>query len=104
MRGNSNLPVVSAFSIDGLDIYFNSSDHNPPHIHVESASWHIRVFIDSSSVERGLHYKYKQPKYPPKNFQGITKKQRKLLLDKVVECRDILIMEWQEKVNVGDTI
>ncbi len=96
------MPIVSTFSISGLDIYFNSSDHIPPHIHVESAGWHIRVFIDSSSKERGLHYEYKQPKYPPKNFQGISRKQRKLLLDKVVEHRAELLIEWQEKVNIGD--
>jgi hypothetical protein len=98
------LGTVSAFTIQGLDIYFNSSDHRPPHFHVEFIDWQIRVFIDSTSTENGLHFEYKEPKNPPKNFRGITKKQRKELLEMVVNHRAALLLEWEQKVCVKEII
>ncbi len=95
---------VDCFSIAGLDIYFNSSDHGPPHFHVESTDWQIRVFIDTSSKEKGLDFEYKDPRHPPKNFRGITKKQRQSLLDLLISHRAELLKEWQAKVDVKENI
>ncbi len=98
------MPIVSAFAIEGLDIYFNSSDHRPAHFHVESAAWHIRVYIDNSSKENGLLYDYKEPRYTAKHFQGIKRKQRQHLLANVIKHKDALLREWQEKVSSGEII
>ncbi len=40
---------IDAFNISGLEIYFRSNDHPPPHFHVRrSGEWEIRVFIVKS--------------------------------------------------------
>ena len=96
--------VVSSFSIQGLDIYFNSLDHFPPHFHVECAAWHIRVFIDSSSLERGLHFQYKLPKKPPRKFRGLSKKQKRELLQKVINHKAELLSEWGKKVCIREQV
>ena len=96
--------TVSVFSIEGLDIYFNSSDHYPPHFHAESAHWEIRVYIDTSSTDKGLDFDYKRPKQPSKRFHGITKKQRRQLLEMVINHRVELLEECQEKVNIREII
>ena len=96
--------VVSSFSIQGLDIYFNSLDHLPPHFHVECAAWQIRVFIDSSSLERGLDFQYKAPKNPRRQFKGLSKRQKAKLLLNVINCRAELLSEWQEKVCLRDQV
>ncbi len=96
--------TVSVFSIEELHIFFNSSDHYPPHFHVESADWEIRVYIDTSSIERGLHFDYKRPKKISRKFRGITKKQRRQLLEMVINHRMELLQEWQQKVNVQEII
>lgn len=95
---------VECFTLSGLDLFFNSSDHRPPHFHVESADWEIRVFIDSSSKENGLHFEYKQPKNPPKKFRGLTKQQRDKLLKLLVNNRAELLREWEQKVDLKEVI
>ena len=38
--------TVDAFSIPGLRLWFNSSDHLPQHLHVtKRGEWEIRVFF-----------------------------------------------------------
>ena len=37
---------VDAFAIGGLDLWFNSHDHGPPHFHVRRpGEWEIRVYF-----------------------------------------------------------
>ena len=37
---------VDAFEIQGLKLWFNSSDHTPPHLHVSRrGKWEVRVMI-----------------------------------------------------------
>lgn len=37
---------ADAFSIPGLDVFFYSSDHRPPHVHIRKAGeWEIRVYL-----------------------------------------------------------
>jgi hypothetical protein len=95
---------VDCFALPGLDIYFNSSDHRPPHFHVECTDWQIRVFIDDSSLDSGLSFNYKVPRNLPRNFRGVSAKQKKELLRLVVNYRAQLLQEWQEKVNSGEVI
>lgn len=90
---------VSAFTIDGLVLIFRSSDHHPPHFHVRCGwDWEIRVYIDTSNAENGLHYDYKFPKNPPRKFRGLTPAREQELLTRVIENRAALLIEWEEKV------
>ena len=39
------MPRLEAFSIPGLDLFFNSLDHLPPHFHARRrGEWEIRVY------------------------------------------------------------
>ncbi|MCB9520196.1 MAG: helix-turn-helix domain-containing protein [Myxococcales bacterium] len=56
------MPKLSSFVIDGLLLFFYSADHAPPHFHASRpGEWEIRVFIDTTTVER-LHYTLKYPR------------------------------------------
>lgn len=86
---------VDCFSIDGLSLLFYSNDHRPPHFHVRSRKWEIRVLIETTTADN-LHYTIKwsqlqgrQPK--PKTLQSIAAK--------VCEHRLALLDEWQRKVQ-----
>jgi hypothetical protein len=50
------VPKVEVFQVSGLDLWFNSADHLPPHFHAEKAdTWEVRVFFlrdRSEMVER----------------------------------------------------
>jgi len=53
---------VDAFEIDGLDLWFNSSDHLPPHFHARKpGEWEVRVYILVTTAEE-LAYSFKWPK------------------------------------------
>ena len=54
---------LDCLSVDWGNCFFNSSDHRPPHIHVESKSedWEIRVMIETTTADQ-LDYNYKYPK------------------------------------------
>lgn len=40
------MPRLEAFSIPGLDLFFNSLDHLPPHFHARRpGEWEIRVYF-----------------------------------------------------------
>jgi hypothetical protein len=85
---------VQAFSIPGLDCWFPSLDHDPPHFHVRRpGEWEIRVRIMTTT--RGNLDWY--PKWPP-GFGGPTRSLRKVLARLVVEHRVDLLQEWEEKV------
>ena len=37
---------VEAFTLAGLDVWFNSSDHLPEHVHIgRRSAWEIRVYF-----------------------------------------------------------
>jgi hypothetical protein len=39
-----DVPKVATFSVAGLESWFNSDDHLPPHFHAEkSGEWEVRV-------------------------------------------------------------
>jgi tartrate dehydratase alpha subunit/fumarate hydratase class I-like protein len=82
---------VDAFSIDGLDLWFNTSDHLPPHIHVKRAGeWEIRVYFLLCGDGR-LEFDQKWGQRVPAAF-------RARILESVLEHRVSLLMEWEKKV------
>ena len=50
--------TVEAFTLDGLKLWINSSDHLPPHMHASRrGQWEIRIFFlectDANRTEFG---------------------------------------------------
>ncbi len=82
---------VDAFSLEGLDLWFNSSDHLPAHIHVgRRSAWEIRVYF-LLCTEEGLEFDLKWGKGPPAPIKA-------MILEAVLEHRAALLMEWERKV------
>lgn len=91
------MPRVSAFSIAWLDLWFNSSDHLPPHFHARRpGEWEIRVFFLLSSEGR-LEYSVK---WRDKR-RGPRRSDLDLLSRLIVEQREALVKEWNEKVRAA---
>jgi hypothetical protein len=93
------LGKVQAFKIDGLDLFFYSHDHKPPHFHaaIKSGEWEIRIDILQSSKENGLIYTAKYPRNP-----DISSKDKKQLLKLVLGNRSKLLDEWEQKVCIKE--
>jgi hypothetical protein len=93
------LGKVQAFKIDGLDLFFYSHDHKPPHFNaaIKSGEWEIRIDILLSSKENGLIYTAKYPRNPE-----ISSKDKKQLLKLVLENRSKLLDEWEQKVCIKE--
>ena len=92
------MPKVQSFKIEGLDLFFNSNDHRPPHFHARKpGTWEIRVDILRCSKENGLMF---TSKYPPN--PSISSKEEKQILKLVLENKVQLLEEWQQKVHVKE--
>jgi hypothetical protein len=86
---------VECIAVDGLDLWFNSSDHDPPHFHVRKPDhWEIRVFFLTTTAD-SLHYNVK--------FQfgrrGPSARDKTALMELVIDHRDQLYTEWLAKVS-----
>lgn len=84
---------VDCFQLPGLDAWFNSNDHLPPHLHVEKpGAWEVKVSFlrDSTEMIETLWSKRKGP----------TKANLKMIATAVEAHRDALLGEWEDKVNV----
>jgi len=84
---------VEAFRMDGLYLWFNSSDHRPPHFHVELPdAWELRIFFlrgRSEMVE--------------KKWGGEPRRAELRKLLALAEAhRAELMAEWQRRVSVTD--
>lgn len=90
------MPKVASIRIEGLDLWFISGDHLPPHFHVEKAGgeWEVKVsfLLDDSEMFEVVWTK--RPGRP-------SKRDLRALKAAVVACRAQLLEEWHEKVNVG---
>ena len=83
---------VEAFTLEGLELWFNSSDHEPPHIHVKRrGEWEIRVFFLMCTDSR-LEYNRKFGKQDPPS------RVLKAIRVAVVEHQVSLLKEWEQKV------
>ena len=83
---------VEAFTLDGLDLWFNSSDHLPPHVHVRRrGEWEIRVFfLVCTETELVFNRKWGRKGPPAATLAEIRKA--------VLEHRAELLQEWEQKV------
>lgn len=86
---------IDAFRLEGLEIKFCSNDHPPVHLHVvRRGQWAIRVFVNETTTRRLVyeHLPYSRGRDPK---AGDQKRLRTL----VVQHRQQLEQEWQEKVQ-----
>ena len=92
------MPRVEAFAINGIELWFNSADHDPAHFHARKpGAWEIRVSI-VSTTNKTLSYSFKWP------TRGATVAGRlqKELRDATVRHRVTLLVEWENKVVVKE--
>lgn len=89
---------VESFKIAGLDLWFNSSDHLPPHFHARKAGhWEIRVhFLECTAGNLVFTMKW------PRRTSGPDRRERQELLDAALAHRAELLREWEAKVIVKE--
>ncbi len=88
---------LRTFALDGLELFFNSQDHWPPHFHVRKPGcWEIRVFFLSSEPKE-LDFKMKWPLH-----KSPSSKEQSEILKQVLKHRDALLQEWEQKVCVKE--
>ena len=84
--------IVECMSMEGYRMWYNSSDHLPPHFHCKKVSeWEIRVYFLDCSEEGGLAFDVKWGRDSGSRF-------RKELNKLVLQNRLRLLREWEEKV------
>ncbi|MEO7033126.1 MAG: DUF4160 domain-containing protein [Gemmatimonadaceae bacterium] len=87
------MPRLDAFRIAGIELWFNSADHKPPHFHAEKTGvWEVRVYFLRDGTEMVELVWGGQPR------AGDLKKLRAL----AEEHRPELLLEWEQKVVVSD--
>lgn len=85
------MPKLDAFPFPGLDLWFNSADHRPPHFHAERPGhWEVRVFFLRHARDM-VEKKWGRPK----------KGELKQLLMLAESHRAELLAEWERKVCIG---
>ena len=83
---------VEAFQLPGLRLWFNSSDHLPPHLHVgRRGQWELRVFFLECTTA-GLAFEQNWDRESPSAVD------RAAILLAVLEHRVALLEEWERKV------
>jgi hypothetical protein len=89
---------VDAVSVRGLDLWFNSSDHLPPHFHARKPGcWEIRVYVLACTPG---HLAFTM-KWPKRNA-GPNRRERDHILAETLQHRAALLIEWEAKVVVKE--
>jgi len=82
---------VECIAIKGLDLWFNSHDHRPPHFHARRrGEYELRVLF-MLSTDKHLAYEVKWGKAPGSR---VLENLRQL----AVQHRTALLEEWERKV------
>ncbi|MHB8420664.1 MAG: DUF4160 domain-containing protein [Myxococcales bacterium] len=84
---------MSALVQAGLELFFNSNDHLPPHFHAERADeWGVRVFFLREPAEMlETSWQEKKP----------SKRTLRRLCAAAARVRDALLIEWEQRVIVS---
>ena len=91
------MPKLSAFAIDGIDLWFWSNEHAPPHFHAARVDeWEVTVRFMLCTQE-ALDFKVEWGDKP-------RAKDLKALLGAVLHHRDALLVEWETKVLPKEVI
>jgi hypothetical protein len=84
---------VASFAVGGLDLWFNSDDHLPPHLHAEKpGEWEVRVYF---LRDRADMFETKWTTRAGKPSGGDLRELRQLVEDH----RPNLLAEWEQKVT-----
>ena len=82
---------VACFAVAGLELWFNSNDHLPHHIHVSRVGeWEIRVYF--------LEVTEDTLSFDAKWGSGPSRRVREALKNLVLLHREELLLEWEKKV------
>jgi hypothetical protein len=83
--------MVVSIAVAGLDLWFNSADHWPPHFHAERpGEWEVRVmFLRHGAAMIELVWADKK---------GPSARDGKKIRRAVEGARDRLLAEWEAKV------
>ncbi len=85
---------VDCFEIGGLELLFHSDDHLPAHFHAKKTEhWEIRVSI-LETTEDSLMF----DSVWPQGLDYVPRRIRRILGRLVVENREALLSEWEQKV------
>ncbi len=91
------MPKVTTFQLVGLNLWFNSNDHLPPHFHAEKAGeWEVRVLImrdPDEMIEVVVSFKANKPSRGDLKALRITTEKH----------RAALLKEWETKVLVNES-
>jgi hypothetical protein len=90
---------IEEFNLQGLQAFFRSHDHRPPHFHVKKAGmWEIRVYILTSS-KNGLDYSFK---FPKNKSVTLSSKEEKAILHLITSNREKLLLDWHTQVCIKE--
>lgn len=85
---------VTSFALAGLELWFNSDDHMPPHFHAERpGEWEVRVYFLRDRADMSETRWTTRPGRPS---QGDLRR----LAGLAEANRAALVTEWEQKVNV----
>ncbi len=88
------MPKVVSLARHGLDLWFNSDDHLPPHFHAEKpGDWEVRVYFLRAAAEMF------EPSWSMATGRP-NKSDLKALARAVEANREALLTEWEAKVSV----
>jgi len=86
---------VGAFGVAGLDLWFTSSDHLPPHFHASRrGQWEVRVFF-LLCTDRHLEWSLKWKDRRRTISRGVLESLR----ERSIRFRVQLLEEWEAKVE-----
>jgi hypothetical protein len=85
---------LDCFCIGGIDCWFWSYDHRPPHFNAKRrGEWEVRVFFMKKKAEMIELTKWSG---------RISRAHRKAICDLAEQHREDLLKEWEEKVKYAD--
>jgi hypothetical protein len=85
---------LDCFFIDGIDCWFWSSDHRPPHFNAKRrGEWQVRVFFMNKKAEMIEQVR---------RSGRISRAHRRMLGDMAEQHREDLLKEWEKKVKYDD--
>ncbi|MHB8522408.1 MAG: DUF4160 domain-containing protein [Limisphaerales bacterium] len=87
------MPKLKCFSIDGVELWFWSIDHHPPHFHAKRrGEWEVKVnFLRGHDEMIELIWATKKA--------HLSKADREIFWELVEKHRLELLKEWEEKVQ-----
>ena len=86
---------LECFTIDGLELWFFSNDHLPPHFHAKrQGQWEVRVNFLESTTAKMFSVVWQKGK-----GKGVPRADTKLIEAMVAAHRADILKEWEGKVQ-----